>query len=234
VLLTAAGLPTSGAEPAGASARSSSASARIVPNDDARLTQYRAFRRMHARSDKFGHEGWLDAWTELDHNGLRFEIVSERGSDYVRNKVLKTVLKREQQLVAEGPARASLSEENYEFIEGQIADDGSRSVLMKPRRKDVVLIDGRMVLSPDGSEILRIEGKLAKNPSFWTSAVNVVRHFATIDGVRVTVSTESVAKVKLAGQSRLDMQYEYESINGRPVSTAARRILASASPAGAR
>jgi hypothetical protein len=46
----------------------------------------------------------------------------------------------------------------------------------------------------------------------------------------VPVATESVAKVKFAGQSRLDVVYEYESINGQPVSVAAKRVLASASP----
>jgi hypothetical protein len=59
----------------------------------------------------------------------------------------------------------------------------------------------------------------------------VIRHFAKLDGVRVPVSTESVAKVKFAGQSKLDVSYDYESINGRPVSLAARQLLASAAPA---
>ena len=50
------------------------------------LQQYRALRRMHARSEKFNHEGWMEAWTELDTKGFRYEIVSERGSDTVRKK----------------------------------------------------------------------------------------------------------------------------------------------------
>ena len=41
-------------------------------------------------------------------------------------------------------------------------------------------------------------------------------------------STESIAKVKFAGQSQLDVFYEYESINGQPVSVAAKQLLASA------
>jgi hypothetical protein len=84
-----------------------------------------------------------------------------------------------------------------------------------------------MVLSEDGRELLRVEGVLAKNPSFWTSLVNVIRHYARLDGVRVPIATESIARVKIAGLSRLNVDYEYESINGRPVSPAARRILAS-------
>ena len=195
------------------------------------LTSYRAFRRMHAKSEKFNQEGWLDAWTELDATGFRYTIVSERGSDYIRNKVLKAVIQREQEIVAGGADRAALTEENYTFSEIK-PEDGLRYVLLKPKRKDVMLVEGRMVLDADNGDLLRVEGKLSKNPSFWTSLVNVIRHFAKLDGVRVPVSTESVAKVKFAGQSRLDVFYEYESINGRKVSVAARQLLASA--AGAR
>ena len=211
---------------AGSGADSSSAPRFLSPSDEV-LTSYRAFRRMHAKSEKFNQEGWLDAWTEMDSNGFRYTIVSERGSDYVRNRVLKAVLQREQEIVAGGADRAALTEENYTFSESE-PEDGLRYVLLKPKRKDVMLVEGRMVLDADNGDLLRVEGKLSKNPSFWTSLVNVIRHFAKLDGVRVPVSTESVAKVKFAGESRLDVFYQYESINGRPVSVAARRMLASA------
>ena len=206
----------------------SATSTRSAVTDDQQLTEYRALRRMYGRSDRFNQEGWLDAWTELDGQGFRYRIVTERGSEYLRNKVFKPILDRERDLIAGGQAgRAALTEANYVFGEEQTADDGYRYVLLKPKRKDVTLVDGRMVLSPEGT-LLRIEGRLAKNPSFWTSLVNVTRHFATIDGVRVPVSTESIAKVKFAGQSRLDISYQYESINGRPVTSAEQQRLASA------
>jgi hypothetical protein len=206
--------------------RDTSSAARMVPNEP--LTAYRALRRMHAKSERFNQEGWLTAWTEFDGREFRYEVVDERGSDQVRNKVLKAVLKREQELVAEGPERAALTEDNYVFSEEEKEPDGERYVLITPRRKDVMLLEGKMVLTPDGNDVVRVEGRLAKNPSFWTSLVNVIRHFARVDGVRVPVATESVAKVKFAGQSKLDVRYEYESINGQPVSLAARRMLASA------
>ena len=208
--------------------RENSTAPAVLAKEEQPLTQYRALRRMHAKSEKFNQEGWLEAWTELDEQGFRFEIVSERGADTVRNKVLKAVLNREQELIAGGQAgRAALTEDNYEFTDGGV-EEGLRYVLLKPKRKEVTLVEGRMVLSPDGSDLLRVEGRLAKNPSFWTSLVNVIRHFANVDGVRVPVSTESIAKIKFAGQSRMNVVYEYESINGRPVSRDARRTLAAA------
>ena len=212
--------------PADGRGRENSSISRMAPDEP--LTSYRALRRMHAKSERFNQEGWLTAWTEFDGREFRYEIVDERGSDQVRNKVLKAVLKREQELVAEGPERAALTEENYVFSEEEVEADGERYVTITPKRKDVMLLEGKMVLTPDGNDVVRVEGRLAKNPSFWTSLVNVIRHFARVDGVRVPVATESVAKVKFAGQSRLDVRYEYESINGQPVSVAAKRVLASA------
>ena len=213
--------------PAAGRETTSTGSPRVTTSSEEILTSYRAFRRMHAKSERFNQEGWIDAWTELDANGFRYTIVSERGSDYIRNKVLKGVLQREQEIVAGGVDKAALTEENYSFSEPAASDDGLHYVLLKPKRKDVMLVEGRMVLDADNGELLRVEGKLAKNPSFWTSVVNVIRHFAKVDGVRVPVSTESIAKVKFAGQSTLDVVNDYESINGRPVSLAARRVLAS-------
>lgn len=197
------------------------------------LQQYRALRRMHALSERFDHEGWMDAWTEFDAGGFRYEIVAERGSDTVRNKVLRALLKREQELIAKGDfGRGELTAVNYAFGE-ETQGAGVRYVPLKPRRRDVMLIDGRMVLNAQG-ELLRVEGVLSKNPSFWTSQVNVVRHYARVDGVRVPIATESIARVKLAGLSRLNVRYEYDTINGRAVRTAARPAPAAPSHASAR
>jgi hypothetical protein len=184
------------------------------------LHQYRAFRRMHALSERFDYEGWMDAWTEFDAGGFRYQIVAERGSGTVRNKVLRALLKREQELIANGDfGRGELTADNYEFGT-ETAGPGVRYVLITPKRKDVMLIDGRMVLSGTG-DLLRVEGILSKNPSFWTSQVNVTRHYARVDGVRVPIAVESIAKVKFAGRSRLNIRYEYDTINGQQVRTAA-------------
>jgi hypothetical protein len=197
----------------------------VVPNQaqalqETPLEQYRAFRRMHAKNEKFNAEGWVDVWTEVDGASFKYQIADERGSDYIRNKVLKAILSREQELVNKGEsARAEISAANYLF-EAAGEEDGFRYVLLKAKRKDILLVNGRMVLSPDGSELIRVEGTLAKNPSFWTSSVNIVREFATLEGVRVPVSTSTLAKIKFAGHAQMEVRYEYETINGRPVDLA--------------
>jgi hypothetical protein len=192
-------------------------------SDEGSLKEYRGYRRMHAWSER-GQEAWLEAYTELKDGQFAYRIISERGSDMIRSRVLRTVLDREQALINAGDTdKADLSPENYEFGEVTVDADGSQSVLLKPRRKDVLLVDGRMVLTPDGRDVVRVEGRLAKNPSFWTSLVNIVRRYASLGGVRVPVSTETTAKIKFVGTAQLEVAYEYESVNGRPANVTAER-----------
>jgi hypothetical protein len=191
---------------------------------DEPLREYRAFRRMHAWNDRMNQEAWLDAWTELKGGRFQYRIVIERGSETIRTRVLRAILSREEVLINEGNgSKAEITSENYEFTDSGWNADGLRYVQIKPRRKDVLLVDGRMVLTPDGGDLLRVEGRLAKNPSFWTSLVNIVRRYARIGGVRVPVATESTAKLKFAGTSQLEVSYEYESVNGRNLNLAAQR-----------
>src|SRR6476469_2542571 len=90
------------------------------------LREYRALRRMHAYSERSGkYEAWMDAWTELKDGKFSYEIVSERGSDTVRSKVLRAVLAREQELINSGDSdRGELTAANYEFAEAVRDADG--------------------------------------------------------------------------------------------------------------
>ena len=187
------------------------------------LREYRALRRMYASTEKSSkYDAWLDAWTELKDGQFTYRIVSERGSETTRSKVLRAVLVREQELINKGDGgKGDLTTDNYEFDEGVRGADGSHVVQIKPRRSDVLLVDGRAVLNERG-ELMRVEGKLAKNPSFWTSLVNIVRRYARIGGVRVPVATETTAKVRFVGTAQMKVTYDYQSVNGRPVALSER------------
>src|SRR5437763_6378458 len=61
--------------------------------------EYRALRRLEADNTKFKQSAWMVAWTEFDRvNGLRYQIVDEGGSSYIRSKVLRAALDGEQKI----------------------------------------------------------------------------------------------------------------------------------------
>jgi hypothetical protein len=93
------------------------------------------------------------------------------------------------------------------------------NVLLSPRRKDRVLVDGTMFLQPSDGNLVRLEGRLAKSPSFWVKDVYIVRSYQRIGGAVVPVALESTAQLRLLGPSTLRMTYTYSEIDGRPVNT---------------
>jgi hypothetical protein len=196
-----------------------SALQRFLARAEEPTVEYRALRRLEASNPHFQKSAWMTAWTEYDRaNGFRFTVVAEGGSGYIRSRVLRAALEGEQKIWANHePQKASLSLDNYTFDDDVPDADGLAAVGVKPRRKDVLLVEGAIFVQPSDGDLARIEGRLSKTPSFWTRRVDVVRRYERLGGVRVPVSIESVAHVLIAGRSTFRMTYEYETINGQRV-----------------
>ena len=193
---------------------------RFLALGDPSPESYRALRHLEARNDKFNMSAWMDVWTESDASGFRYRIEREEGSDYIRNRVFRETLETERKMWAAGaPDAASLTPANYTFVEGGFQPDGLAALNIKPRRKDVLLVDGAIFLRPGDGELLKMEGDLAKPPSFWTRRVRIVRHFRRFAGVRMPVSLDAVANVRWFGQSSFRAVYEYETVNAERVGT---------------
>lgn len=179
---------------------------------------YRAVRRLEARNGK--RSGWLEAVTEYAPGaGFRYTVTAEGGHAYIRDKVLRAVLDGERDVITRGEAsRSSLAEENYTFQANGISEDGLVNVSVSPRRRERVLVAGQMFLQPEDGRLVRLQGQLARSPSFWIKNVAIVRTYDRIAGSVVPVALESHAQMRMLGNATLNMTYQYSHINGRPVS----------------
>jgi hypothetical protein len=190
---------------------------RFLSLEDPSPARYRALRRLEAQSQNQLKAAWMDVWTESDDSTFKYTVVAEGGSGYIRSRVFRASLEAEKKIHESGTlGRAALTPDNYVFGEGVKAGDLS-AVAVTPRRKDVLLVDGSIFLLPDTGDLVRIEGRLSKAPSFWIRQVNIVRSFQRIAGARVPVAVEAVASIRLGGKASFRMTYEYETINGRQV-----------------
>lgn len=178
---------------------------------------YRAVR--HLEAENGSRKGWLEALTGYSEaNGFQFQITGGGGSEYIREKVLRAVLEAERDVIARGEtARASLTLANYSFQPNGIDTEGLANVLVEPRRKEHVLILGTMFLKPAEGDLVRLEGRLAKSPSFWIRDVDITRTYDRIDGTIVPVGLEAKARLRFLSEATLRMTYDYTEINGRPV-----------------
>src|SRR5688572_13713955 len=128
-----------------------------------------AIRHLEARNDHFNKDAWMDVRVEADASGFRFQVLDEGGSGYIRSKVFKNALQTEQKIWATGdPDRSGFTLENYVFEDRGAEATGLAWLGVTPRRKDMLLVNGSIFLRPEDGELVRIEGSLAKTPSFWT------------------------------------------------------------------
>jgi len=177
-----------------------------------------AIRRLEARNEHFDKEAWMDVRTQADANGFRYEVLAEGGSPYIRGNVFRPALQAEQKMWRDGdPDRAAFTLDNYQFEDRGSEENGLVWLGVTPRRKDLLLVNGSIFLRPEDGELIRIEGALAKNPSFWTKRVEVVRRYDRIAGVRLPVWMQSTAAIRIAGNSTLTTTYRYLSVNGQAV-----------------
>lgn len=208
--------------PAGSTAPAPEAAAaimqRFLARRDPDITRYRAIRRLEASARGGRTSGWVDARTELDTSGFHYEVLAEGGNGIIRGRVLKAALEAEASMrKSKEDAGAALTPANYEFTGASLTEDGYARISIRPRRRDVTLIDGSLVVTRDDADLVRVEGVLAKRPSFWTRRVRIVRRYGRIGGQHVPLSMESTADVLIVGRSSFSMVYQYESLEGRDV-----------------
>jgi len=212
------------AEPASSPAAFEPVLHRFLTRADEPLVTYRGTRRLEGRNERFNVSGWMEIATELTAEGFHYRVISEGGSDLVRGRVFRPMLENEEEIFASGDmARTTFTSTNYELTPGDSAEPGLVKLFARPKRKDITLIDGAVYITDTDADLVRVEGRLAKSPSFWTRRVDVVKQYARVAGLRVPVRVDSTAQIRLAGTSTMTMTYDYEMINGVNV-TASRAI----------
>jgi hypothetical protein len=201
--------------------------AKFLNNSAEPLTQYRAVRHLEARNQRFKKHGWMDVRTELTDEGVfSFAVLAEGGSGYIRTKVLRPILEGERDVVSRGDrSRSALTTSNYSISGEESVGPGLVRLTVKPLRKEITLVDGAVFVTDTDADLVRIEGRLAASPSFWTRRVDIVRRYGRVGGVRVPLGVDSVAHVRIAGRSELTMTYQYEMVNGQPVAAQDTRLV---------
>jgi len=191
---------------------------RVLSHISQSSVAWRATRDLRAGTRSGKHEGWMEVETALTPAGsFTWTVLVEGGSERTRNKVFRELLQAEAQSIRSGSREAALSPDNYEFLPMDRPGSNHLQLRVRPRRADPRLVDGVLTVAADGSP-LKLEGQLAKSPSFWVKSVTVVNRYGRFGGVTLPVAVESLAELRMVGQSTFTMRYRYSEVNGRSVS----------------
>src|SRR5262249_17403492 len=106
--------------------------------------------------------------------------------------------------------RSRITPENYSFeVAGtEVIEDRPAYVIeVKPKTQNKYLVHGRIWVDRQDYAIMRIEGKPAKNPSFWVKGVHFVHVYNKTGSFWFPSSDRSLTDARIVGNTELTIEY---------------------------
>ena len=190
---------------------------KFLSRGNEQLNSYVAVRSIRAHNLKTNWSATMTVETTLrNSNKLSYVVIEKGGSDFIQGKIRKGLNQEVEETAKLHPERVDFTENNYMIRESEEQFPDLVQLYTKPLRKESMLIDGSLFVTETG-DLVRVEGRLVKNPSFWTKDVDIVKVYDRINGISVPVFLESTAQVRIVGTSTLTITYSYLSVNGLPI-----------------
>ena len=182
------------------------------------LKRYKAVRHYQAEYQGYGSDivGKMEVEVKFDaSSGKSFQILSQRGSKLLCDKVLKKAVDSEKE-ASKNPAVTALTPANYKFeLIGSEILNGRPSYVLKvdPLKKTKFLYQGQIWVDATDFAVAKIEAAPAKNPSFWISTTMIRYSNSKTGDFWLPHQTRSETKVRVGGSAVLTIDYGTYNIN---------------------
>jgi hypothetical protein len=192
---------------------------------------YTGSRRYVLENHRLNKRAEMLVSVKCDPNGTKhFEIVSEEGWKSANKHVVSKMLESETE-TSQPQIRptTSLTPENYQFqMLGNDSLDARPAYVIQvlPKREDKYLFKGRIWVDAEDFAVVRVEGKPAKNPSFWTHSVHFVQRYHKSGAFWFPLSTESVTDARIFGKTEVTISYfDYQPNSAAESSLSAKSVM---------
>ena len=147
----------------------------------------------------------------LEDGSKQFEIVSSDGWGGARKHVFPRLLESEREAsMPDIRDRSRITSENYSFEmlgTDYINQRPAYVIAIRPKTQNKYLVQGRIWVDRDEYAIVRIDGRPAKNPSFWIKSVHFVHSYQKSGSFWFPASDRSVTDVRIFGTTELTIEY---------------------------
>jgi hypothetical protein len=173
---------------------------------------YTGSRRYVFENTKLNKRAEMLVGVKCDLDGTKhFEVVSEQGWKSANKHVLRKMLQSETETSRpQIRPTTSLTAENYSFqmLGSDFVESRPTYVIqVLPKRKDKYLLEGRIWVDAEDFALVRVEGKPAKNPSFWTRNIHFVHQYHKSGTFWFPFSTESMTEARIFGRTDVTISY---------------------------
>lgn len=140
---------------------------------------------------------------------LAFSNAHFTGDGFVKTNVITRLLQSEVDHVEKSdPEETAVNFKNYKFYYKGMENLDGRDLhvfQLKPRHKAPGLFKGRIYLDVHTASLRRMEGTLAKQPSFFIKSLEFTQEFDDIDGFNFPTLLHSSAKARIIGRAVVDI-----------------------------
>lgn len=189
-----------------------------------RLTSLRCHRSYRVEYRGFPHGAEASMEVDATYNApssKSFTVVSQSGSSLLINRVLKKILKSEEEASHHADEHA-LTAANYKFnLIGQDALDGRNTYLLQVEPKVVrpLLFRGKVWVDAEDFAVMKVDAEPAQNPSFWIKNAEIHHSYSKVGEFWLPGSTRSETKVRLGGVATLTIEYSGYQVDSSALST---------------
>ena len=156
--------------------------------------------------------------TSQPNSKKQFEILSMEAEGLQKKVFLKLL---EAEVEGSHESESAVTPDNYDFeVVGKEVWNGRECLVLelKPKRSSKYLIVGKAWVDINENAIVRIDGKTARNVSFWIGKPQVTQEFRKVNDIWVSSANRSVSDVKLMGRTELVIDFvDYEIVRRRSV-----------------
>jgi hypothetical protein len=150
-----------------------------------------------------------------------FTIVSESGSKFIVDHVLKGLLQGEKEADnPENKQRTELNLNNYDFaLAGIETSEGTPQFILevKPKKDSKFVYRGKIWVDGKDFAVTRIQAEPAKSPSFWVKKSEVNHRYEKIQEFWLPAENETESSIRLGGRATLSILYQdYQITDAAP------------------
>jgi hypothetical protein len=138
-----------------------------------------------------------------------FRVVSETGSKLLIDRVLKRLLKTEQDST-NNQSQTALTTANYTFSQvGTEVTDGRPVYILQvePKADNKLLYRGKIWVDGTDYAVTKIDAEPAQNPSFWIKKTEIHHEYSKTGDFWLPERNQSESKVRIGGNAILTIEY---------------------------
>lgn len=176
------------------------------------LKHYRALRHYHVEYRGFSALVAANMAVEVTFDagsGKSFQIVSQSGSKFLLEKVLKRAVDSEKE-ASGNKASAALTQANYKFtLVGTEIQGGRPAYILdvEPWHPNKFLVRGKIWVDGADYAVVKMETQPAKSPSFWISRTLIQYTGSKTDDFWFPQKVRSETRVRIGGTAVLTIDY---------------------------